>query len=353
MLDRLLNGYLEWGCNSRKRQLVPWARQNIPAHSARIVKHFLSNPALCASTTNHIHLTSCQWIFCFPQRGGKKTPSKHFFFYTCCKSMGGWKTYGLQNKSIYKINLLLLLIGRWPVYSSASLHLFIGRPRFLFPSGIPSCTLLTSRSSAILDMCMLHSVLLLCTHDVMFWIPHVSRILSFLILSILVLFIILLSVFISVLGFVIPWSGIPCGNSNYVLFPVSFFPFLWCWGVLVVRCRRPCPHISRHRVVNQNPGLLTGSLSIHFFFTVDRLLAWSTNPHLWRTGVSLCLAHPLWSVRHGWPYQEHNAPAGLALRVIWARKPSHHVKVEIPEWVFVHKMYYFFHFLAWMLVWIL
>ena len=31
-----------------------------------------------------------------------------------------------------------LLIGRWPVYSSASLHLFIGRPRFLFPSGIPS-----------------------------------------------------------------------------------------------------------------------------------------------------------------------------------------------------------------------
>ena len=45
---------------------------------------------------------------------------------------------------------------------------------------------------------MLPSVLLLCTHDVMFWIPHVSRILSFLILSILVLFIILLSVFISV-----------------------------------------------------------------------------------------------------------------------------------------------------------
>ena len=91
-----------------------------------------------------------------------------------------------------------LLIGRWPVYSSASLHLFIGRPRCLFPSGIPSCTLLTSRSSAILYMCMLHSVLLLCTHDVMFWIPHISRILSFLILSILVLFVILLSVFISV-----------------------------------------------------------------------------------------------------------------------------------------------------------
>ena len=47
-------------------------------------------------------------------------------------------------------------------------------------------------------MRMLHSVLLLCTHDVMFWIPHVSHILSFRILSLLVLFIILLSVFISV-----------------------------------------------------------------------------------------------------------------------------------------------------------
>ena len=83
-------------------------------------------------------------------------------------------------------------------YSSASLHLFIGRPRLLFASEIPSCTFLTSRSSASLDMCMLHSVGLLCTHDVMFWIPHVSRILSFLSLSLLVLFIILLSVFISV-----------------------------------------------------------------------------------------------------------------------------------------------------------
>ena len=83
-------------------------------------------------------------------------------------------------------------------YSSASLHLFISRPRLLFPSRIPSCTFLTSRSSATLDMCMLHSVLLLCTRDVMFCIPHVSRILSFLILFLLVLFIIFLSVFISV-----------------------------------------------------------------------------------------------------------------------------------------------------------
>ena len=93
-----------------------------------------------------------------------------------CKIMGLWVFISISSSSSS------LLIGRWPVYSSASLHLFIGRPRFLFPSGIPSRTLLTSRSSAILDMCMLHSVLLLCTHDVMFWIPHISRILSFLIL---------------------------------------------------------------------------------------------------------------------------------------------------------------------------
>jgi len=91
-----------------------------------------------------------------------------------------------------------LLVGRWPVYSSASLHLFIGRPRFLFPSGIPSRTFLTSRLSAILDMRSLHSVLLLCTHDVMFWISHDSCILSFLVLSHFVLVVILLNVFISV-----------------------------------------------------------------------------------------------------------------------------------------------------------
>ena len=43
-----------------------------------------------------------------------------------------------------------------------------------------------------------HSVLLLCTQDVIVWIPLISRILPFLILSILLLFIILISVFISV-----------------------------------------------------------------------------------------------------------------------------------------------------------
>ena len=98
---------------------------------------------------------------------------------------------------LIRLVLLLLLVGRGPVYTSASLNLFIGRPLFLLPTGVASCTLLTTRSSHIRDMCTLHS-LLLCTQDVTVWIPHISRILSFLILSILVLFIILLSVSISV-----------------------------------------------------------------------------------------------------------------------------------------------------------
>jgi hypothetical protein len=77
-----------------------------------------------------------------------------------------------------------LLIGRRPVYTSVSLHLFIGRPQVLYPTGIPSCTLLTKRSSAIREMCRLYSIFLLCTQEVMFWISNVSRILSFFILSI-------------------------------------------------------------------------------------------------------------------------------------------------------------------------
>ena len=72
-----------------------------------------------------------------------------------------------------------ILESRGPVYTSASLHLFIGRPQFLLPTGVASCTLLTKRSSAIHDMCILHSVLLLCTQDIIVWIPHISRILSF------------------------------------------------------------------------------------------------------------------------------------------------------------------------------
>ena len=83
------------------------------------------------------------------------------------------------------------------VYTSASFHHFIGRPRFLLPTGVSSCTLLTRRSSATRDMCTLPSVLLLSTQDVTVWITHIYRILSSLILSFLGLFIIL-SVFISV-----------------------------------------------------------------------------------------------------------------------------------------------------------
>jgi hypothetical protein len=110
------------------------------------------------------------------------------------------KTNDLLISFIGYVNLFSssLPVGRWPVYSSTSLHLFIGRPRFLFPPGIPSRTFFTSLSSAILDMCSFRSVLLICTHDVMFWISHDSRILSFLILSHFVLFVILLNVFISV-----------------------------------------------------------------------------------------------------------------------------------------------------------
>jgi len=51
---------------------------NIPAHSARIVKHFLSSPALWASTPHHIHLTYCQWIFLFSPK--EKSTLKTFIF---------------------------------------------------------------------------------------------------------------------------------------------------------------------------------------------------------------------------------------------------------------------------------
>jgi hypothetical protein len=105
---------------------------------------------------------------------------------------------GVPRRMIPLSYVYSLLIDRRPVYTSVSLHLFIGHPRFLFPTGIPSCTLLTNQSYVIRDMCMLLSVLLLCTQEVTFWILHISRILSFLILSVRVLFRILLSIFISV-----------------------------------------------------------------------------------------------------------------------------------------------------------
>ena len=85
-----------------------------------------------------------------------------------------------------------LRLGRWPVIP---VHLSIFSSVDL---GFSSLQGSRHALSLLVDMRMLHSVLLLRTHDVMFWIPHVSRILSFLILSLLVLFIILLSVFISV-----------------------------------------------------------------------------------------------------------------------------------------------------------
>ena len=66
-------------------------------------------------------------------------------------------------------------------------------------------------------------------------------------------------------------------------------------------------------------------------FTVGRLPGLANEPpSLEDRCISLCLAHHLWSVRHGWPYQELDVLAGIALRIIRARKPFHRVKVEIP-----------------------
>ena len=45
--------------------------------------------------------------------------------------------------------------------------------------------------------------------------------------------------------------------------------------------------------------------------------------------VSLSLASLLRPVRLGRPYQEHKVPAGIARKVIEARKPTHHDKVKI------------------------
>jgi hypothetical protein len=44
--------------------------------------------------------------------------------------------------------------------------------------------------------------------------------------------------------------------------------------------------------------------------------------------ISLSLASHLWPVRLGRPYQEHKVLAGIACKVIEARKPPHHCKVE-------------------------
>ena len=44
--------------------------------------------------------------------------------------------------------------------------------------------------------------------------------------------------------------------------------------------------------------------------------------------VSLSLASLLRPVRLGRPYREHKVPAGIARKVIEARKPPHHDKME-------------------------
>ena len=54
-------------------------------------------------------------------------------------------------------------------------------------------------------------------------------------------------------------------------------------------------------------------------FSLGGLPVHPQNPHSWRTILSL-LVWPLWLGR---PYQENNVPAGIARKVIEARKPPH------------------------------
>ena len=59
-------------------------------------------------------------------------------------------------------------------------------------------------------------------------------------------------------------------------------------------------------------------------FSLGGLPVHPQNPHSWRTILSL-LVWPLWLGR---PYQENNVPAGIARKVIEARKPPYQDKVE-------------------------
>jgi hypothetical protein len=68
MVDRLLNGYLERENVIQEKGSWFLVHKNIPAHSARIVKHFLANPVLLASTTHLIHLTFTSGFFLFPPK---------------------------------------------------------------------------------------------------------------------------------------------------------------------------------------------------------------------------------------------------------------------------------------------
>ena len=57
-----------------------------------------------------------------------------------------------------------------------SLHLLLGRPGDLLPTGILSLDILTNLSASILVTCWSHSLLLLSTHSLRGWIPQDSLI---------------------------------------------------------------------------------------------------------------------------------------------------------------------------------
>jgi hypothetical protein len=64
-------------------------------------------------------------------------------------------------------------------------------------------------------------------------------------------------------------------------------------------------------------------------FSLGGLPTHPQNPHSWRTSLSLLVwplsLRPVQLVR---PYQEQKVPAGVDRKVIEARKPPHHDKVE-------------------------
>ena len=80
--------------------------------------------------------------------------------------------------------------------------------------------------------------------------------------------------------------------ANLIIF-FSIVVFSLCyWGVPVIRNHCPFPRVSRHRVVNQNPRLLTGSLSINFFYSSYVASLVNEHPSLEDRCISLRLAHP-------------------------------------------------------------
>ena len=65
------------------------------------------------------------------------------------------------------------------------------------------------------------------------------------------------------------------------------------------------------------------------------LLAHQPTPKLEGQGITLHLVSTLQPVWHGWPYQEYNTPADIALGVLETYKLSHHGKVVIPSGAFI------------------